>query len=169
MANIVLRLSTGSASTTATSPSSSTGGEMGTNSAAVITTTNINLNNLFSNISKSQNAAGAIDYRCVYIHNDTSDTQQTYQDLDFYQSGSSIAQFEFLIGQKGVVADTTPPSSGFVSATPSSPVPMATAGTPEATLGAGEFVSLWIKRTATNSTGSSSVTDALNLVVRGFE
>jgi hypothetical protein len=142
---------------------------MGVGSGAVITTSNINLNNLFSNISKSQNAAGAIEYRCIYIHNDTSDAQQVFQDLDLYQTGSSIASFQIMILNKNVDAGTTPPTSGFVSSNATAPIVAGTPGTPNATLLAGDSVAVWIKRTAANSVGSSAVTDSLSLVVRGFE
>ena len=98
MANIVLRLSTGStSSSTSNGGTNSLGGKMGTDAAAVITTSNTTLNNIFDDITKSQNAAGTYDYRCVFIHNNTSDVAQTFSGGELFVNGSPLAEFSFSV------------------------------------------------------------------------
>lgn len=170
MANIVLRLSGGTGNT---SPAASIGGAMGTGTGAVITTSNTTLNNLFDNISKAENFAGTVDYRCVYIHNDTSTPGALFANGALYKSGSSLATFQFgMEAAKNTAASTianettAPTGITFVTATSSSPLALMTSSN---TLNPGDYIGVWIKRTADHITGSGTVTDTLSLVVSGTE
>lgn len=81
-ANIQLRFSGGVANT---DPDASLGGAMSTETAAIISTANTNLNNLFDNISKTENLAGTVDYRCVYIQN----TGDALNGVELYLTGNN--------------------------------------------------------------------------------
>lgn len=175
MANIVLRLSTGSTSLqTSNGGNSSLGGKMGTDSAAMITTSNTTMNNLFDDITKSQNAAGTYDYRCVYLHNNTSDTNQTFSGGEIFVNGTTIADFSFFIAPSKntdasvIPNDTTEPSGigAWVTAPSSSPLPLLSSNN---VLNAGDYIYIWIRRRANNVTGIGTVSDTLPLAVRGAE
>lgn len=175
MANIILRLSTGStSSTTSNGGNSSLGGKMGQDTAAIITTSNTTLNNLFDDITKSQNAAGTYDYRCVYIHNNTVDTSQTFSGGELFVNGTTLAEFSFYVAPAKnsdavtVVNDTVEPSgvSSWVTATSALPLQLMASNN---VLGAGEYIYVWIRRRANNITGVGTVTDTLPLAIRGSE
>ena len=175
MANIVLRLSTGSSSlTTSNGGNSSLGGKMGTDTSAVITTSNTTMNNLFDDITKAQNAASVYDYRCVYLHNNTSDTSQTFSGGEIFINGSTIAEFSFYIAPakntEAVVIpnDTTEPSgiSSWSGAPSSLPLKLMSSSN---ILNAGDYIYIWIRRRANNVTGIGTVSDTLPLAVRGAE
>lgn len=174
MANIVLRLSTGTTSGSSNSnPANSTGGNMATNPEAVITTSNTTLNNLWDNITKAENFAGTTDYRCVFIHNDTSTVGALFASGQVYISGSSLASFQIgMAATKNTatvtIADENTAPSGITFSTPTSgsPLPLMSSAN---TLNPGDYIAMWIKRTANNITGSGTVTDALNLVISGTE
>ena len=175
MANIVLRLSTGStSSSTSNGGVNSLGGKMGTDAAAVITTSNTTLNNIFDDITKSQNAAGTYDYRCVFIHNNTSDAAQTFSGGELFVNGSPLAEFSFSVaGAKNndavtIPNDTTEPAgiASWGSATTLAPLALMASNN---VLGAGEYIYVWIRRRANNVSGVGTVTDTLPLAVRGSE
>lgn len=175
MANIVLRLSTGSAvTTTSNGGNNSLGGKMGTDASAVITTSNTTLNNLFDDITKAQNAAATYDYRCVFIHNDTADGAQTFSGGEIFVNGTPLAEFSFAIaGTKNsdavvVANDTTEPSgvSSWTSAPSGTPLALLSSNN---VLEAGDYIYVWIRRRANNVTGVGTVTDTLPLAVRGSE
>lgn len=174
MANIVIQLSTGSASATTNSdPTQSLGGNMATNPEATITTSNTSLNNLWSNITKAQNFAGTTDYRCVYVYNNDSTSGDIFANGQLYLSGSPLATFQVgLVSAKntaaGVIANSNTAPSGITFSSPTSGSPL-TLMSGTNVLNPNDYIGLWIKRTANNITGSGTVTDALNLVVTGTE
>jgi hypothetical protein len=175
MANIVLRLSTGSTSSyTSSTGASSLGGKMGTDAAAVITTSNTTLNNLFDDITKAQNAASTYDYRCLFIHNNTSDVAQTFSGGELFVNGAPLAEFSFSIANAKnsdavtIPNDTTEPSGvvSWVTATSASPLVLMASNN---VLAAGDYIYVWIRRRANNITGVGTVTDTLPLGIRGSE
>ena len=174
MANIVLRLSTGStSSTTNSTATSSLGGNMATNSEAAITTSNTTINNLWDNVTKAENYAGTTEYRCVFIHNDTSTSGALFANGRVYLSGSSLATFQLgvesakNIATVTIASETTAPS-GITFSSPTSSAPLDLMST-DNTLDPGEYIALWIKRTVNNVTGSGQVTDTLTINVDGTQ
>jgi hypothetical protein len=172
MANIILRLSTGGAGATNSNPNLSLGGQRATNAEAIITTANTTLNNLFDDVSKAENFNGTTDYRCVYIHNDTQNAAEIFANGEVYLNGGSYASIQVGIGVKNAVAPTianenTAPA-GITFSSPTSAAPLALmSGTNQ--LDADDYIALWIKRTASNISGSGTVTDSIPLSIRGVE
>lgn len=173
MANIILRLSSGSSSvTTATNPNASLGGQMGTNTEAKILTSNNNLNNLFDDINKAENFAGTTDYRCVYVHNDTEEVGALFANSEIFLTGTSYANIELGVDPGGknsvtvVAANENTAPVGIVFDAPSDSSPLQLSADQ---LDPGDFVAMWIKRTANNISGTGTVTDTISLSVRGVE
>ena len=166
MANIILRLSGGPSNTVA---NASLGGSMSTDAGAIITTANTSINNLWDDITKSENFNGTTEYRCVYIHNDTATPGEIYASGEIYISGSPYATIQVGVGTKGATAPTianeTTAPSGVVFSSPTSGAPLSLG----ADLDPGEYISVWIKRTANNISGTGTVTDSIPLTVRGVE
>ena len=81
-ANIQLRLSGGAANI---DPDASLGGAMSTVTGGIISISNTNLNNLFDNISKTENLDETVDYRCVYIQN----TGDALNGVEIYLTGNT--------------------------------------------------------------------------------
>ncbi len=173
MANIVLRLSTGGVGTTNSNPANALGGAMATNPEAVITTANTSLNNLWDNVTKAENFAGTTDYRCVFIHNDTATPGAIFASGVLYKTGTTLATFQFgLQSTKNTAAVTIANElavpSGITFSSPTVGSPLALLATSNV-LNPGDYIGLWIKRTASGITGSGTVTDSLSLVVSGTE
>ncbi len=175
MANIILRLSTGSTSgTTSNGGANSIGGKMGLDASAIITTSNATLNNLFDDITKTQNAAATYDYRCVFIHNNTSDSAQSFSGGELFVNGSPLAEFSFSVAAAKnndavtIPNDTTEPAgvATWESATTLAPLVLMASNN---VLGAGEYIHVWIRRRANNVSGIGTVTDTLPLAIRGSE
>jgi hypothetical protein len=61
-----------------------------------ILTSNVDLHNLFDEITKQQNAIGETDYRCVYVYNSGNDV---FASTEFYLTGDTSALIE--IGIEG--------------------------------------------------------------------
>ena len=170
MANIVLRLSTGNTTSTSNSdPNQSLGGNMATNAEAVITPADTRLNNLFDNISKLENANGTTDYRCVFIHNDTTTAGAVFSDGAIFLQGLTKATIELGIGAIGttaaVIPDENTAPAGITFSAPSATSPLYL----PAALNPGDAIPLWIKRTANNIAGAGTITDIISIVVRGVE
>ena len=175
MANIVLKYSTGSSSsTTANGQASSLGGKMGRNQSAVITTGSTISNNLFDDITKTQNANSAYDYRCFYIHNDTTDVTQTFTGGEIFLNNTPLTEIDFFVSDtKNVFADpiandTVEPTgvSSWTSATSVSPLPLLASNN---VLNAGDYIFFWVRRKATNTQGSGLITDSIHILIRGAE
>jgi len=168
MANILLRLTGGSNNV---APDSSLGGAMGTNSGAKIETTNTNLNNLFDNISKLENSDGTTDYRCIMIHNDTVTSGEVFANGAVFLEGEPKALVKVGFGSYNTSAvtianeNTTP--SGITFSAPTEAAPLLFPSNEQ--LDPGEYLALWIERTAQNVAGAGTVTDIITLVVRGIE
>jgi hypothetical protein len=173
MANIILRLSTGDASVSSvTNPNASLGGQMGINDEAKILTSNNTLNNLFDDVTKAENFAGTTDYRCVYVHNDTASVGQLFANSEVYLTGSSYADIQIGVEPAGksvvttTIATENDAPSGISFSSPSESVPLTLSS---AQIDPTEWVALWIKRTASNISGTGTVTDTISLSVRGVE
>ncbi len=170
MANIVLNLSGG---TTNITPSLSIGGARSTQSGAIIDTSNTTLNNLWDDISKVENINGVIDYRCVYVYNNTATSGQIYANGAAYISGSALATFAlgFVAAKNtdaGTIANENTAPSGITFTAPTSGSPLAFLASSNI-LNPGDYIALWIRRTANNITGSGTVTDSLTLTLSGAE
>lgn len=169
MANIVLRLSTGSGATTNSDPNAALGGQMATNAEAIITTANTSLNNLFDDVTKAENFNGTTDYRCVYVHNDTATPGDIFASGEVYISGSPYTDVQIGVGTINAtavtVANESGAPSGIVFSAPSSGSALSLGGD----LDENDYVALWIKRTANNIAGTGTVTDSIPLSVRGVE
>lgn len=167
MADIRLQLSGGAANET---PANSLGGVISTHVNGSITTTNTNNNNLWDNITKAENFAGTTDYRCVYIKNASATPGDLFANGVIYISGTSQAVFQIGLDPAGVNAtattianETTAPTGiSFGNHPQGSPLTIPT-------LNEGDYIGLWIKRTASNITGSGTIPDALNLTIVGTE
>lgn len=121
----------------------------------------VTTNAVFDKILKSENIAGAEDYRCLYFVNDF--TNQTIYEPKIQITSSQPDNAVFTVGllsNKGVVAqpitneNTAPTSIIFAD--------MATLtdlikGSDNQLL-PGEFVGFWFKRRATNTSGSGTIT-----------
>ncbi|MDB4533390.1 hypothetical protein N9242_00860 [Vicingaceae bacterium] len=171
MANIILRLTTGSAGTTSTGANGSIGGAMGTDAGAIITTANTSLNNLFDNISKLENNDGTTDYRCIMIHNDTLTSGEIFATGSIFLEGSPKADISIGLGDYNVNAEVltnenTVPAD-IIFSQPTEAFPLAFPG--GAQLDANEYIELWVKRTAQNVAGAGTITDIITVVVRGVE
>lgn len=174
MANIVLKLSCGNASDNANiDPSLSIGGAMSSASSAIITTSNTTLNNLFDNITKTENSSLATDYRCIYIQNISSSPADIFSAWEIYVTNNPIATFRFALAATKnssavVIANenTAPSGVTFGGSLPTSASPLVASGI---TLNQNDYIYLWIKRTATHATGEGQIIDSLGLAIRGDE
>lgn len=131
---------------------------------------------LFDDISGAENAAGTVDYRCVFIYN--ANTANALQNAVVFISsevsggatialaadttaasarGSSTAQA--LTG-----ATETAPGSSITSLAYSSPTSAGT-GISLGAIGVGQVKAVWVRRTATNSAALSN--DGMTLAVSG--
>lgn len=176
MANIILRLSTGTLSSQAnTNPVRSLGGKMSLDAGAIINDSNTTMNNLFDDVTKAQNYQGSTEYRCVYIHNDTADTSQTVSAMKIYVEAGSKATVEIALGAKNtdapVITGESDPSSvltGVSFSAPSSTFKL-NITTGSEVFNAGDKIPLWIKRTVSNIIGSGVIQDTIGIVIEGIE
>lgn len=174
MANIILRLSTGSTSvSTSAGPNSSIGGKMGTDSAAEISVSNTTANNLFDNISKLENSASTTDYRMIYVHNDTATSGEIFASGVIFLAGQPKATIKIGVGAKNseaqaVLATENAVPSGITFDTYAEAAPLDLLASGDV-LNPGDFVPVWIERQADNITGVGNVTDMISFVVRGVE
>lgn len=172
MGNIVLRLSTGSASvTTNTNPANARGGKMSVDSGAIITEANNNLNNLFDNVTKAENYAGSVEYRCVFIHNDTAVVGETVSAMKIYIDSGSRASVQIALGSINadapVIADEKDTTNVLAGLTFSSPSAASKLNIGD--LDIGQYIPLWIRRTVNNVVGTGTVQDTIGLVIEGVE
>lgn len=132
-----------------------------------VSTTQVNsgvpLNNLFPDLTGPQNAAGQVDYQCVFVSN-TDLTSTMVNIWAWIPSGSVTGAVEWAVG-----ADATVPSLLSASASPQAaqitsptlapstvaswygPAASASGGAPVASIAPGYVAPLWIRRTAVNS------------------
>lgn len=131
------------------------------------------LNNLFDNISGDENAAGAIDYRCLFIHN--AHASLTWQSpvvwlLSEVAGGANISigvdpTAASAIGSASAQAvqianETTAPAGVAFSSPVTQGTALALGDIPP-----GQCKAIWIRRTATNSPALSN--DGVTLRFQG--
>jgi len=173
MANIILRLSTGStSSSTSNGPNNSLGGKMGTDDAAKILTTNTEFNNLWDDISKLENSNNTTDYRCIFVHNDTTTPNNSFLLGKLYFSGSPKAVFQAGIGAGGVknsddivIANETTAPTGVTFADHNDEA----SALALPTLEPNDYIAIWLKRTANNIPGSGVINDLISINISGVE
>ena len=168
MANIVLRMTGGSSNN---DPNASLGGAISAEASAIINTANTNLNNLFDNISKLENSEGTTDYRCIMIQNDTVTTGEVFANGAVFLEGEPKAVTKVGFGSYNTSATTianenTPPA-GIVFSSPTEAFPLTFPSNEP--LDPGDYLALWIERTAQNVAGAGTITDIITVVVRGIE
>lgn len=121
------------------------------------------LNNLFPDLTGPQNAAGQVDYQCLFVFN-TDDTDTITNVFAWIPTSSVLGAVEWAVG-----ADTSPvsafnatvnPQAGFISsptiapgtvASFVNPVAQASSGAALSSLAPGHVAAFWIRRTAVNS------------------
>ena len=127
--------------------------------------TDASLDNLFDDITGSENAAGQVDYRCFFVHN--SNGSLTYQNavcwIDSQVAGGADVAIGVdptgatAIGNSGAQAatianSTTAPAGVTFSTTATSKG----AGLALGNIPAGSCRAVWLKRTANNSAAQSN-------------
>jgi hypothetical protein len=169
-AQLLLKLSTGSAAgsgnAAGSTPAASLGGQISTT-----VLTNNSLHNLFDAVTGDENAALENEYRLLFIHNsnatDTAgpngklwlftDTPAGAADIAIALDGTGVTALAAATAQSEAVANenTAPTGESFTS--PLTKV----AGITLPNLLAGQVLPVWIRRTTANGGARSSVTVAL--------
>lgn len=175
MANIEVRLSTGSAvSTNVDSPNNSLGGKMAETASgsakAIIEEGSFLMNSIWDNITQLDNVAGEPDYRCIYIYNNaTGPKSGPIIGTKFYISGTTYARFQAgAVDQKnkdaGVIRNEKEEPLGVLmeSHTKDSPIVLGT-------LNPGDFYAIWLKRTPVNVSGAGEIRESFDFVIKGSE
>ena len=169
MADIVLQLSGGNANT---DPNQSLGGYISNDPGGEITTSNNNLNNLFDNITKSENFNNTTDYRCIFILNKVGGGGP-FASAEIYLNNTSYADIEIGFAPEGYdinveqIGNESIAPTGVVWSQPDAGSPLVFPGAQQLT--EGQFIALWIKRTATSIPGTGTVTDTIGLSISGVE
>lgn len=159
------------------SAGNSTAGSASGSLGKYISTTQITdntLNNLFDDISGSENAASTVDYRCIFIHNNHGSL--TYQNAVVYLSaevsgGASIAVAVDSVAASAVgnasaqalevTNETTAPAGPLSFSSPTT----AGTGLSLGNIAAGSCKAIWIRRTAANSSAKDN--DGVTIAVSG--
>lgn len=161
---------TGSAGNTTTGTAAGSLGKYVSNTVI----TDAALDNLFDDITGDENAAGDIEYRCVFVHNSHptlallravvwipaevaggANTAIATDNIGPTPVGQSAAQAAF------IADENTAPTSVSVFSSPTTK----SAGLSLGDIPAGGVAAVWIKRTATNSAAQNN--DGLTLRVEG--
>ena len=163
-------------STTAGSAGNSGSGTASSSLGKYISTTTVpdaTLNALYDDVSGAENAASAVDYRCIFVHN--SNGFNALENAVVYLSaevsgGASIAvgadtTAASAIGAAAaqalqVASETTAPA-GVTFSAPTT----AGAGVSLGTIPSGQCKAFWVRRTASNSAALSG--DGVTLTVSG--
>lgn len=128
------------------------------------------LHNIFDEISKEENSNGSVDYRCIYVHNQT-DSVEPVSNLKVKILSQGTTQFELGPLAKNqqaeaITTENTAPQSVTFSdksrmerSNPDGYLPFSEA----VTLSPGESVGLWLKRVTKPSQGSGVLTEDLVL------
>jgi hypothetical protein len=132
------------------------------------------LNDLFDDISGTENAASTVDYRCIFVHNNNG--ANSYENAVVYLSaevsgGASIAiaidnVAASAIGSSSAQADqianeTTAPTAVGAFSSPTT----AGTGLSLGTIPVGQCRAVWVRRTAANSAALSA--DGVTISVTG--
>lgn len=136
----------------------------------VYSPSNITTHLIFDEITKSENNAGAVDYRCLYVQNDYSNLTVMRPKIQFV-SQTDVADFEIgIVDDKGVTAqaitnESVPPSGvSFSKPVLGSPIELIKGSVKN--LAPGESVAFWLKRTAKNLGSSGTRSGELKFEIR---
>lgn len=175
MANIELRLSTGSSSnTTVTSPRASLGGRMaeaGSGGTSHFISPNVFAkNNIWDDITASENLNQKKEYRCLYIHNAPGGASEgDYLSASLYLVGSTYAKYKFAkAASKNSTAATVstegiaPSGMSFAPADKDNKLVLGD-------LAPGDYIYVWVERQASNITGSGTTQEVFSLAIDGAE
>ena len=148
--DLVWRLSGGA---TNTDPAAALGGAMSTAAGGIITKTKT-FNSIFDDISGAEAAAGDVEYRCIYIHNEHATLSLTSAKV-WIETNTANAKDMIDIGLDLSGKDGTADTIADESTAPDPAVTFGHACTSYATglalgdLAAGEGYAIWIRRTIT--------------------
>lgn len=167
-------------STAGGSAGNTTSGVAATSLGKYVSTTQLSstaLGNLFDNVSGAENAASAVDYRCIFIHN--AHATLTLSSPTIYLSGgdpaggTNIAIAVDTTAASAVGSSTAQSLIGASETAPGSSVTALAYSAPSTSSGglslgdltAGQVKAVWIRRTAANSAPVSAET--ITLAVSG--
>lgn len=171
MANIEVRLSTGSTtSTNLSEPNKSLGGKMAQsaneNVSYILGQNSMVLNNLWDDITQMDSENRASDYRCIYIYNNpTGSRKGPAMGMKFILSSNSYAKFQ--VGKAplpntdaNIITDElqAPVGISFEDHTKDNPLLLGT-------LNPGESQAVWLKRTPTNVSGAGEVREFMDFTL----
>lgn len=150
-----LSINTGPGNSTAQAdPNDSLGGFMSSTQLTAAT-----LNNLFDDVSGDENAASDVEYRCLFFHNSHGSLALTSAKVWLQSETAGGANAAIALDGTGVVSatsasaqaerianeNTAPSGESFSSPTTKS------GGLSIPSLGAGQVIAVWVRRSATNS------------------
>lgn len=175
MANIEVRLSTGSiTSTNVDSPNNSIGGKMAQTASgtavAVITESSFGLNTIWDNLTQLDNVGGNPDYRCLYIYNNPNGSKRgPMLGTKLYISGSTYSAFQ--------VAKLDEKNREATLARDEKEAPLGVAfedhkkGAPLVigTLEPGDYQAVWFKRTPVNISGAGEIRESFEFIIVGSD
>lgn len=161
---------TGSAgNTTAGTAAGSLGGYVSTTPVPDAT-----LGNLFDDVTGDENAAGDVEYRCFFVHNNhatlTLQATKVWVSAEVAGGANTAIALDNLgvtpVGQAGLQASTivdenTAPSGVSAFSTPTTK----TGGLLIGDIGPGQVAAIWVRRTATNSAAQNN--DGATIRVEG--
>ena len=171
MANIEVRLSTGSTtSTNLSEPSKSIGGKMAQsaneNVSFILAQNSIMVNNLWDDITQMDSESRTPDYRCLYVYNNpTGSRKGPALGIKLILSSNSYAKFQ--VGKTplpntdaNIITDElqAPTGISFEDHTKDSPLVLGT-------LNPGEYQAVWFKRTPTNVSGAGEVREFMDFTI----
>lgn len=171
MANIEVRLSTGSTtSTNLTEPNKSIGGKMAQSAnegvSYILGQNSMVINNLWDDITQMDSENGSSDYRCVYIYNNPLGSRKgPAMGMKLILSSNSYAKFQ--VGKTplpnsdaNIIRDenSAPLSITFEDHTKDDPLLIGT-------LQPGEYQAVWFKRIPTNVSGAGEVREFMDFTL----
>ena len=148
--DLIWRLSGGA---TNTDPAAALGGAMSTAAGGIITKTKT-FNSIFDDISGAEAAAGDVEYRCIYIHNEHGSLSLTSAKV-WIETNTANVKVMIDIGLDHAGKDGTADTIADESTAPSPAVTFAhdctayASGLALGDLAAGEGYAIWIRRTIT--------------------
>lgn len=157
---ITLRLSTNTVN-----GKKSLGGAIDTTDKGIYSVTNSTTNYLFDEITKNENIAGTVDYRTLYLKNDSTSSDVFNIEILFNSLPSTDKIQIGFLSDKNVQADAipdenTPPSTiEFIDIDKTTSYKLIKGQ--NNVLKAGEYVGFWLKRTPQNTASSGQVTSEL--------
>lgn len=171
MANIEVRLSTGSTtSTNLTEPSKSIGGKMAQSAnegvSFILGQNSMAVNNLWDDITQLDSENRASDYRCIYIYNNpTGSRKGPAMGMKLTMSSNSYAKFQagksaLPNSDANIITDElqAPVGISFEDHTKDNPLLIGT-------LRPGEYQAIWFKRTPTNVSGAGEVREFMDFTI----